>query len=162
MLGIQQKITGFCDVIPPGINSITSFIVNLPLIILWLITLPPRAFLCILASIIQIPFLGLLVNIFPPLTLFCSFCPGSNYSCFENCPSCTQSGECVTVPQFYIDLCRKTLPYFSIFNEIFCLIGYILIIMSIPLITLVNVMLVPTGKQLCVNVNPNNCIPYGD
>lgn len=158
---IQQKIEGFCDIIPPGIDSLTSFIVNLPLIILWIITLPPRTFLCILASVTQIPLYGLIANIFPPLTLLCSFSQGNTSTCFPNCPYCSNSGECITLPNSYINFCRKALPYFSLFDQIFCLLGYVMIVMSIPFITIINLVLAPLGKQLCVDVNPNNCIPPG-
>jgi len=161
MLPIQQKIAGFCDLTPPGINNIISFVVNLPLIMLWIITVPPRFFLCTITSITQIPLLGLLANIFPPITMFCSVVPGSSYACFSNCPNCIQSNECVSIPESYAKFCQETRPYFSIFNQIFCLIGYILVVMSIPIITLVNIVLAFFGKQICVDLNPNNCIPQG-
>ncbi len=159
MLPIQQKIAGFCDLIPPGINNFTSFVVNLPLIMLWIITIPPRFFLCTLTSITQIPFYGLIANLFPPIVLFCSLVPGQSYSCFSNCTGCTQNNECIQIPQGYANFCQKALPYFSIFDQIFCLIGYIMIIMSIPIITLINIILAVFGKQICIDLNPNNCIP---
>ena len=158
---LQQKIAGFCDIIPPGIDSITSFIANLPLVMLWIITLPPRTFFCTLASITQIPIYGLIANLFPPITLFCSLVQGQNTSCFSKCPACTYNNECVQIPQSYINFCQKALPYFSIFDEIFCLLGYVMIVLSLPIITLINIMLLPLGKQICIDVNPNNCIPPG-
>jgi hypothetical protein len=160
---VQQKIEGFCDVFPPGINNALSFVVNLPLVLLWIITLPPRTFLCILTDITEINLYGLIANIFPPITLFCSLTQGSSgNSCFSQCPGCTQSGECVSIPQAYSNFCSKALPYFSIFNQIFCLIGYVIIILITPIISLINIMLAPIGKQLCIDVNPNNCIPQGE
>jgi hypothetical protein len=159
MIGIQEKIAGFCDVFPPGINSLTSFVVNLPIIMLWVITIPPRTFLCILSSVTQIPILGLIANLFPPSTIFCSLTSGNSLSC-QPCNSyCNLSGECVGLPQSYQNFCQKTLPYFSIFNEIFCLLGYIIAVLLIPVITLINIPLSFIGKQICLSVNPNNCIP---
>jgi len=159
MLGFQKKIAGFCDIFPPGINSLTSFLVNLPIIILWVITIPPRTFLCILSSITQIPILGLIANLFPPSTLFCSLVNGSGLGCNQCQSECNLSGECIGIPQSYIKFCQETLPYFSIFNEIFCLLGYIIAVLLIPAITLINIPLAFIGKQICVSVNPNNCIP---
>jgi len=160
---VQQKIEGLCDVFPPEIDNVVSFVVNLPIVLLWIITLPPRTFLCILTSITQIPLYGLIANIFPPITLFCSLTQGnSQNTCFSQCPGCYQSGECVTIPQAYTNFCQKALPYFSLFNEIFCLIGYIIIVLLIPTTTLINLVLAPLGKQLCLSVNPNNCIPRGE
>jgi len=156
---LQQKIQGFCDLVPPGINNAKSLVINLPLIMLWIITVPPRFFFCTLASITQIPLDGLIANIFPPIVLFCSLVPGQSYSCFSQCPSCTQNNECVQIPQSYTNFCQKALPYFSIFDQIFCLIGYIMMIMSIPIITLINIILAVFGKQICIDLNPNNCIP---
>ena len=157
---VQDAIKGFCDVFPPNINNLTSFVVNLPLIMLWVITLPPRTFLCILSSITQIPILGLIANLFPPITLFCSLTPSSSPTSCNGCNSyCSNSGECISPPQFYLNFCQKTLKYFSIFNEIFCLLGYIILVLLIPVTTLINIALLPLGKQICISVNPNNCIP---
>jgi hypothetical protein len=153
---IQQK---FCDVFPPGIDSIVSFLANLPLVLLWIITLPPRTFLCILTSITQIPLYGFIANIFPPSTLFCSFVNSNSPStCFANCPSCYKPGECIEMPQQYINFCQNAKPYFSIFNEIFCLIGYILLVLTIPITSILNLVLVLFNKQICISVNPNNCL----
>jgi hypothetical protein len=41
------------------------------------------------------------------------------------------------------------------------LIGYVLIILSIPITTIINIVLATFGKQICIDVNPNNCIPKG-
>jgi len=159
---VQSEIEGFCDVLPPNINNLLSFVVNLPVIMLWIITLPPRTFLCILSSITQIPLYGLLANIFPPITLFCSLSQGNpNSECFSNCSYCYQSNECVNIPSFYNNFCEQALPYFSILNEIFCLIGYIMLVLLIPITSFINIVLAPLGKQLCLSVNPNNCIPNG-
>jgi len=160
---IQEKIEGFCDVFPPGINNAVSFVVNLPLVLLWIITLPPRTFLCIISSFTEIPLYGLIANIFPPITLFCSLTQGgSNNMCFSECPGCYQSGECIGIPTVYSNFCSNALPYFSIFNQIFCLVGYIILILLIPATSLINLALAPLGKQLCINVDPNNCIPKGE
>jgi len=158
---VQEKIEGYCDVFPPGIDNVVSFLVNLPLILLWIITLPPRTFLCTLASLAEIPLYGLIANIFPPITLFCSYYQSTNSTCFPKCPYCSNNGQCITLPQSYINFCRKALPYFSLFNQIFCLIGYVLTVMSIPIITIINLVLAPLGKQVCIDVNPNYCIPSG-
>ena len=159
---VQQKIEGFCDVFPPGINNLVSFIVNLPLILLWIITLPPRTFLCIISSFTEIPLYGLLANIFPPITLFCSLTEGESNTCFKECPTCNQQKECIQIPQSYVNFCQKALPYFSLFNQIFCLIGYVLIILSIPITTIINIVLATFEKQICIDVNVNNCIPKGE
>jgi hypothetical protein len=159
---VQEKIEGLCDVFPPGIDNAISFVVNLPLVLLWIITLPPRTFLCILTSFTEIPLYGLIANIFPPITLFCSFAEGESNTCFSNCSYCNQQNSCVGIPQGYINFCQKALPYFSLFNQLFCLIGYILLILSIPITTIINVILATFGKQICINLNPNNCIPKGE
>jgi len=159
---VQQRIEGFCDVFPPGIDNVVAFIVNLPLVLLWIITLPPRTFLCVLTSFTEIPLYGLIANIFPPITLFCSLTEGESNVCFKSCTACNQENECIQIPQSYINFCQKALPYFSLFNQIFCLIGYILIILSIPITTIINIVLATFGKQICIDVNPNNCIPKGE
>jgi hypothetical protein len=160
---VQQKIEGFCDVFPPGIDNVVSFVVNLPIVLLLIITLPPRTFLCILTSFTEIPLYGVLANLFPPITLFCSLAQESaNNACFSNCPYCYQSGECVGIPSVYSNFCQKALPYFSLFDQIFCLVGYIILVLIIPITSLINIALAPLGKQLCINVNPNNCIPPGE
>jgi len=151
---------GICQVFPPGITNFVSAIVNLPVILLWILTLPPRTFLCILSSITQLPLYGLLANLFPPLTLLCSLTTGNSLGgCNSECPGCNQSSECIEIPQSYINFCQKALPYFSIFNQIFCLVGYVILVLAIPITSIINIILVPLGKQLCLGVNPNNCIP---
>jgi len=159
---VQQKIEGYCDVFPPGIDNAIGFVVNLPIVMLWIITIPIRTFLCTLASFTEIPLYGLIANFFPPITLFCSLAQGGNgNSCFSECPYCYNSGECIGIPNSYSNFCTKALPYFSLFDQIFCLIGYIILVLLIPITSLINIALAPIGKQLCINVNPNNCIPRG-
>ena len=155
-----QKIDEFfCDVFPPGINSLTSAIVNLPVILLWIVTLPPRTFFCIISSIAQIPILGVIVNLIPPLTMFCSVSTGQSTSCFQCQNYCQNSGNCISFPQSYINLCQQTLQYFSILNQIFCLLGYVMLVIALPFIQIINFFLSFTGHQICLNLNPNNCIP---
>ena len=155
-----QKIDDFfCNVFPPGINSFASALANLPVILLWIITLPPRFFLCIISSIAQIPILGAIVNLIPPITLFCSVCEGQATSCFQCQNYCQNSAECVSFPQSYINLCQQTKQYFSILNQIFCLIGYVMLAIALPFVQIINFFLSFTGHQICLNLNPNNCIP---
>jgi len=149
----------FCDVFPPGIDSFTSIVVNLPVIVLWILTLPPRTFLCLIASIGEVNPLALLINLFPPITMFCSVCPGQSSSCFQCSNYCNESSECITLPQSYINLCRQTQKYFSLLNQVFCLIGYVMLSIALPLVQIINFILVFTGHQICISLNPNNCIP---
>jgi len=146
-----------CSVFPPHINSFLSVVVNLPIILLYIISLPPRFFLCILASITNVPLLGLLANLFPPSTLFCSIVPGSSNTCYSECPGCQSNAKCVSLPNSYIKFCNEAKPYFSLLNEIFCLIGYVTTVILLPIIELINIVLAPTGNQLCISYDVNNC-----
>jgi hypothetical protein len=154
---LQQVIGDFCSVFPPGINSITSVLVNLPVILLWIITLPPRTFLCILSSLAEIPIYGLIANLFPPITILCPICTSSANVCYSNCPGCSNTNECITLPSSISSFCKKAQPYFSLLNEIFCLIGYVILVILQPVIEIINLIIAPTNKQLCLTPNPNNC-----
>jgi len=159
---VQSEIGDICDVFPPGINSFTSVLVNLPLILLWLITLPPRFFFCVLSSITQIPIYGLIMNVFPPLAVFCPFTQSSEVVCFSNCPGCSISGTCVTIPSSISNFCTKALPYFSILDQMFCLLGYIVWVIAYPSIELLNIIFAPTGRQICLIPDANVCFGGGN
>jgi len=148
-----------CSLFPPHIDNFKSAIVNLPIILLYILSLPPRTFLCVLSSLTNIPLYGLIANFLPPSTLFCSWITGNSNTCFPCCPSCKNNAECIQLPKFFVDFCQKAKPYFSIPNQIFCLIGYILTVMLTPVTELVNLVLVPTGRQLCLAFDVNNCFP---
>jgi len=147
----------FCPVFPRGISSLTSAVSNLPVIILFIISLPVRTFLCVLSSITSVPLYGVLANLFPPLTLACSLTQGSESSCFSNCPYCSENADCLTIPSEVFTFCEKSRPYFSILDQIFCLLGYVLIVLISPITELINIPLALFGKQLCLNSNPNLC-----
>jgi hypothetical protein len=159
---LQKFDKSFCSIFPPGIDSFTSVLVNLPIILLWIISLPPRTFLCLLTSIGQVNVLGVIINLIPPLTMFCSVCPGTSSSCFQCSNYCQNNAECITLPQSYINLCQQTKQYFSILNEIFCLLGYVLLSLILPFTQIINFILSFTGHQICLSLNPNNCIPGGN
>jgi hypothetical protein len=91
--------------------------------------------------------------------MFCSLEEGEGNSCFSECPGCNNGGKCIGVPSFYSNFCKESLKYFSILNQIFCLIGYIIVVIAIPITSLINIILALIGYQLCLDVNPNNCIP---
>ena len=150
----------FCHLFPPSINSISSFVVNLPFIFLFMGSLPIRFFLCTVVSLSSIPIYPLIANLFPPSTLFCSVCPSSQYTCYQNCPSCQTSIPCVSIPTQYTDFCSQTFSYWSIWNTIFCLSGSVLLILAYPLIEFINLIISPLNVQICYTVDPNNCL-YG-
>lgn len=147
----------FCPVFPQGITSLTSALSNLPIILLFILTIPIRTFLCILSSITEIPLYGVIANLLPPSTLLCSLTYGSSNVCYPNCPYCQNSSECLQIPNQLTTFCSNARPYFSIPNQIFCLIGYILIVLFIPLSEFINIFLALVGKQLCISANPNLC-----
>jgi len=148
----------FCSLFPPYISSFTSVLVNLPVILLWIITLPPRFFLCVISSITQVPIIGVIANLFPPSTLFCSVSSGQSTTCFQCQNYCTNSAECVSFPQSYINFCQEAKQYFSVLNEIFCLIGYVMLALMLPFIQIINFILSFAGHQICLSLNPDNCI----
>jgi len=158
---VQSEIGDICDVFPPGINSFTSLVVNLPIILLWFITLPPRFFLCVLSSITQIPIYGLIINLIPPLAIFCPFTQSSEVVCYSNCPGCSYSGKCVTIPSELSNFCTKSLPYFSVLDKMFCLLGYIAGIIMYPTIELLNIIFAPTDRQICLVPDANICFSGG-
>ena len=148
-----------CSLFPPHIDNFKSAIVNLPIILLYIISLPPRTFLCILSSLTNVPLYGLIANLLPPITLFCSWVNGKSNTCYSCCPGCQNNGECVSLPNSIVNFCQKARPYFSIPNQIFCLIGYILAVILTPVRELVNLALAPTGHQICLAFDVNNCFP---
>jgi len=147
----------FCPLFPSGINSVTSAVSNLPIILLFILTIPVRTFLCLLSSITDVPLYGVIANLFPPITLPCSLTQGTTNGCYPNCPYCQNSSECLPIPSEITNFCTKSKPYFSILNEIFCLIGYVLIVIITPITELINIFLALVGKQICISANPNNC-----
>ena len=147
----------FCPLFPYGINSVTSALSNLPVILLFIFTIPVRTFLCLLSSITNVPIYGVLANLFPPLTLPCSLTEGNTVGCYSNCPYCQNNSECLPIPNTLTNFCTKSRPYFSILNQIFCLIGYVLIVLITPITELINIFLAVIGKQICISANPNNC-----
>jgi len=156
---IPQTFQNFCNILPPVFTNIADVLVNLPIILLFLITLPVRFFVCILSVITKISPTCALLNIFPFLSIICPLVTASTsaYSCYGNCKYC-QSGTCVEYPQSLINLCTQCQNQYSILNKIFCDIGVVLFSLLIPFTTLINIVLIPaTGKQLCISVNPNAC-----
>jgi len=147
----------FCPVFPRGIHSFTSAVSNLPIILLFLLTLPIRTFVCILSSITSVPIYGVIANLFPPLTLMCSVTQGNTTACYQNCPYCQNNSECIAIPSQLSTFCTNARPYFSILDEIFCLVGYIIVTLFIPLTEFINIFLALFNKQLCLSANPNYC-----
>jgi hypothetical protein len=131
----------------------------LPIILLWILSIPIRYFFCIILSLTNIPIYGLIANLFPPSTLLCSVCSGQPNNCYSNCPACQNYNECIGLPSIYTNFCLQANQYFSILNTIFCLIGYVMATILLPITEFINLILAFTGYQICLYTNPDNCFP---
>ncbi|ALG96863.1 hypothetical protein [Acidianus bottle-shaped virus 3 strain ABV3] len=156
-VSLFPQINIICSLLPPVFTNLVDVLINLPIILLYLITLPVRFFVCFLAQLINVSPWCLIFNLFPMISMVCPFLTASpsEYSCYGNCPYCVSS-ECVQFPPCFSILC--TACKYSIFNKIFCDFGVVLLSMIQPLTVLINIITVPIfHKALCLNVNPEIC-----
>lgn len=156
---IFGKFNTFCEIVPPIYNTATDLLVNLPILLLYLITLPVRFFICQFSAFTGINFVCALINLLPPFTMLCPLFTAnqSESSCYGDCKYCLTS-ECLQYPQTVANICIECQQSFSILNKIFCNIGVLLYSFISPVTVIINVFLVPIiGKQFCINVNPYIC-----
>lgn len=154
---IQQfysEIEFFCDVVPQ-LPSAPWYLVNLPVLVIFLVTLPIRFLVCYLADLFNINPICLLYNLFPVISIFQPVTEGF-YNNGQSCPNCYNKGECVTIPniyQKYFYNCQD-----SVFNRAFCLIGAVAFEMLGITVQFLNPLIgAITGKILCISANPNLC-----
>lgn len=156
-LSLHQIYHRYCHLLPPGIDSITSFLVNLPIIIFFIITFPIRYFICLFITEAKVSGLCILYNIFPFISIVCPFLSKVSQSqyCYGSCSGCkTQIQHCIgskKTIEYMCNVCAK--KYQSVLNAIFCTMGDIVGLMIYPIILLINALITPlTGKSLCFEV----------
>ena len=155
-----DEIDYFCNLFPP-FTEFQWWLANLPFIGLFLVTLIPRFLICYLASFLQINPYCFLYNLFPEISLFEAISQPTYYNC--NCPHCFNNQNCVPniekIQQFYQKYFGKCTP--SVGNEIFCLIGAIILQIFGILVNFVNpIIAFLTNKVICISANPSYCFRH--
>ena len=154
--GIQDfydEINFLCDVFPPLPNEVW-YLTNLPVIGLYLVTLPIRFLICYLASLLDINPFCFLYNLVPIVSLLTPLTTGSPYQC--NCPNCTNATNCIDLSNPFAQYFQNCTP--SVFNEVFCLIGAVLFTVLEILVSFVNpIIAFFLNKAVCIDVNPDLC-----
>lgn len=134
----RQKTYQACEILPP-VNSVPSLFANLPVIILYIITLPIRFLLCPLLNTIGNP-LCLLYNLVPPLGIINALTP--TYDCLLfNCTNCTP----IMINPF--EGCQG-----NVFDYVYCTLGGALLSVVNPIISVINGLIKYAGF--------NYCLPY--
>lgn len=158
---VLRQYNAFCQLLPPGVtNSVETFLANLPLIILFLVTIPVRFFLCVFSTITKINLICVLFNVFPPANFVLPFISAkTSPSCNTQCKYCTkQNIMCINYfPQIvkYFNECKKQM---SILNKIFCLLGIIIADIINPFLVFINPLIyLATNKIICINTDPSIC-----
>lgn len=156
-----RQYANFCGLLPPSVdNSLSSFLANLPIILLFLVTVPVRFFICIFAGLAKINPICSLINLLPPVAIALPFLTAQSPPvCNNQCQYCQSGkGECLNYnPTLakYFNQCEKQL---SILNKIFCLVGIIIADVINPILTFINPLLyLAIHKVICLNTNPSVC-----
>lgn len=156
-----QKYANFCGLLPPSVDtSILAFLSNLPIILVFLITVPIRFFICIFSGLAKINPICVLINLFPPLAIVIPFVTAQYPPvCNTQCQYCQSGkGECLNYNQTianYFNQCENQL---SILNKIFCLVGIIIADILNPILTFINPLIyLAIHKVICLNTNPSVC-----
>lgn len=156
-----QKYNGFCGLLPPSVdNSITSFLVNLPFVLLFLITTPIRFFICIFSGITKINIACAVINLFAPGTIALPFITAKSPPvCTSECQYCQSvKNECANYNSEIASYFLKCQNQFSILNKIFCLVGVIIADILNPIIAFINPLIyLAIHKVICLNTNPSIC-----
>ena len=134
---IQNKTRVACEILPP-VSSVPSLFANLPVLIVYIVTLPQRFLLCPLLNTVGNP-ICLLYNLVPPLGIINAL-GATNCKSF-NCNTCSTSFANLFAG------CQG-----NIFDYLFCVLGGALLSFANPLITIIN----GVAKFLGLNI----CIPY--
>ncbi|MEM3320640.1 MAG: hypothetical protein QXD27_09290 [Metallosphaera sp.] len=132
---IKNKTRLACEILPP-VSSVPSLFANLPVLILYIITLPLRFLLCPLLNVVGNP-LCLIYNLFPPLGVLNAL--GSTNCKSFNCNNCSTS-----IPNPFAG-CQG-----NVFNYLFCVLGGSLLSFVNPLIVLLNGVFSFLGLDYCL------------
>ncbi|ALG96790.1 hypothetical protein [Acidianus bottle-shaped virus 2 strain ABV2] len=156
-----QKYNGFCGLLPPSVDSsITSFLANLPFVLLFLITTPIRFFICIFSSITSINITCAVINLFAPASIIIPFITAQSPPvCSTQCQYCSaQTGECANYNSEIASYFTNCQNQFSILNKVFCLIGVTIADILNPIIAFINPLIyLAIHKVICLNTNPSIC-----
>ncbi|ABP73434.1 hypothetical protein [Acidianus bottle-shaped virus] len=156
-----KKYAGFCGLLPPSVdNSLLDFLANLPIILVFLITMPVRFFICIFAGLAKVNPICVLINLLPPLAIAIPFVTAQTPPvCSTQCQYCQSGkGECLnynpTIAKYFTQ-CEKQL---SVLNKIFCLVGIIIADVLNPILAFINPLIyLAIHKVICLNTNPCIC-----
>ena len=148
----ETEVQVFCDLIPP-VKNVEQFLASLPIVLLYLVTIPLRFFICLLASVFEVNPLCLIYNLFP----FISLIEPLETSSSSTCPCCgCKQYDCINFSNPVLQAFSKCTP--SVLNTVFCLIGGdILLVLEIFLQFFNPIIAKFVGKQICVNVNFGVC-----
>lgn len=156
-----QKYNSFCGLLPPSVDSsITSFLANLPFVLLFLITIPIRFFICVFSSITKINIACAVINLFAPASIIIPFITAQSPPvCTTNCSYCiSETNECANYNSEIASYFTKCQNQYSILNKIFCLIGIIIANILNPIIAFINPLIyLAIHKVICLNTNPSIC-----
>lgn len=158
---VIKQYNTFCQLLPPGVtSSVSDFLANLPIIVLFLVTIPIRFFLCIFSSVTKVNLLCVAFNLFPISTLALPFISQQTpQACNTQCPYCVSNNvPCINYfPQIlnYYNQCKNQ---WSILNKIFCLLGVIIAEILNPFLVFINPLIyLAVHKVICLNTDLSIC-----
>lgn len=148
-----NQVANFCDLIPP-VDSLQSFLANLPIIISYLATIPIRYFLCLLLTILDFLNPCFIYNLFPIISIIEPYLSAvSHPPCIMFGCTCCYNSCNLNIPNIFAD-CPA-----SVFNFVFCLLGAIMGYTMLPIIDIVNLIASLVGSHFCIPIpNLQNCL----
>lgn len=158
---VLKQYNAFCQLLPPGVSSsLSTFLANLPIIVLFLVSIPIRFFICIFSTVTKIDLICVLINLFPISTFVLPFITQQTaQGCNTYCPFCiTNNTTCINYfPQItkYFNQCSNQ---WSVLNKIFCLLGVIIAEIINPFLVFINPLIyLAVHKVICLNTNLSLC-----